>query len=141
MITNTAYKRDTLRLRENGINWKVGKEDHKGKLLGGRFAIEAALKRCESGTIYRAKDIVLDRSVAIKWLSNDMAKDEGSLTRFIDQARTAARIAHPNAVTIYDIVTQAQTGAYIVMEYINGQALRDLLHNTGPLEPHTACSL
>lgn len=140
MITNTAYKRDTLRFRDTSAKGQIGREDQ-GRMLGGRFAIEAALKQCESGTIYRAKDIVLDRTVAIKWLPTERAEVEGDLSRFIEQARTAARITHPNFVTIYDIVTQAQNGAYVVMEFINGQSLRDVLNSLGMLSPLMACSL
>lgn len=77
-------------------------------------------------TVYLATDLRLERRVAIKVMHGHLADDNQYKTRFIQEARSAARLAHPNVVNVYDQGQDADT-AYLVMEYLPGITLRDLL--------------
>ncbi|WP_428831950.1 Stk1 family PASTA domain-containing Ser/Thr kinase [Gulosibacter sediminis] len=79
-------------------------------------------------TVYVATDLRLDRRVAIKIMHAHLAADESFRDRFIREARSAARLAHPNLVNVYD-QGDDEGLAYIVMEYVPGITLRDLLHD------------
>ena len=83
------------------------------------------------GEVYRAKDVRLGRPVAIKVLRADAAATPERLARFEQEARTASALNHPNVITIYDIGRVDDT-SYIVMEYVEGKTLRELLED-GPL--------
>ncbi len=85
-------------------------------------------------TVYLATDLRLDRRVAIKVMHPHLADDEQFKERFIQEARSAARLAHPNVVNVFDQGQEAET-AYLVMEYLPGITLRDLLQEYGRLTP------
>ena len=81
-------------------------------------------------TVYLATDLRLERRVAIKVMHGHLADDESFKQRFIQEARSAARLAHPNVVNVFDQGQDADT-AYLVMEYLPGITLRDLLQEYG----------
>ena len=85
-------------------------------------------------TVYLATDLRLDRRVAIKVMHGHLADDTQYKARFIQEARSAARLAHPNVVNVYDQGQDADT-AYLVMEYLPGITLRDLLQEHHILTP------
>lgn len=85
-------------------------------------------------TVYVATDLRLERRVAIKIMHDHLAADEAFRARFIQEARAAAKLAHPNVVNVYD-QGEDRGLAYIVMEYIPGITLRDLLHDHHRLTP------
>jgi serine/threonine protein kinase len=85
------------------------------------------------GVVYKAKDVRLDRNVAIKFLSRDLARNKAHLDRFQREARAASRLNHPNICTIHD-VGEEDGSHYIVMELLEGKTLRQLIHD-GALEP------
>lgn len=108
-----------------------------GNLVGkqlGKYQIEAALGKGGMGMVYRGYDPLLDRRVAIKVLAPHLVWEEGFVERFLREARAAARIKHPNIVTVYD-VGQEQDQFYFVMEYLEGQTLADYIHQRGALPP------
>jgi eukaryotic-like serine/threonine-protein kinase len=84
------------------------------------------------GIVYLAHDTLLDRPVAIKELTVTRQTDENAFKRFIQEARTAGSLNHPNIVTIYALKRQASS-VYLVMEYVDGMSLRDLLEQQGKL--------
>ena len=86
------------------------------------------------GTVYRALDPVLERPVAIKTLNPDLPEDNllETKTRFVLEAKSAARLNHPNIITIYDVGVSGDT-AYIAMEYLEGQSLHRLMRSGAPL--------
>jgi len=101
-----------------------------GKLLG-RYEIVSELGRGAMGTVYKARDPKIDRFVAIKTISLRRAglqEQREFRERFFVEAQAAGRLIHPNIVTVFDVGENPETSdPYIVMEYVQGQSLRDLL--------------
>jgi len=110
-----------------------------GKQLG-KYQIQAALGKGGMGMVYAGYDPLLDRKVAIKVLAPHLVWEEGFVERFLREARAAARIKHPNIVTVYD-VGQEQDQFYFVMEYLEGQTLSDHIRSRGALPPDEALSI
>ena len=103
-----------------------------GRLLDGRYQVRARIARGGMATVYLATDLRLDRRVAVKIMHPHLADDANFRDRFIQEARSAARLAHTNVVNVFD---QGQDDglAYLVMEYLQGITLRDLLGEYGRL--------
>jgi len=99
----------------------------------GKYKIVRKLGQGAMGVIWLAHDPHLTRDVAIKVLPEEIARDAERLKRFVREARSAARLNHPNTVTIYDIGAEERQ-AYIVMELVDGDSLEDHLRLHGPLE-------
>jgi eukaryotic-like serine/threonine-protein kinase len=91
-------------------------------------------------TVELAHDLELDRPVALKWLAENLAANPEFTQRFLREARLAARLAHPNIVAVYN-VGEEDGRPFIVMEYVEGETLSDLLRRRGRLEPAEAVSL
>jgi serine/threonine-protein kinase len=100
--------------------------------LAGRFSIERELGRGGMGIVLLARDVALDRLVAIKLLPPDLAHDPGVRDRFLREARTAARLSHPNIVPIH-AVEELDEWVFFVMSYIDGETLRERVERAGPL--------
>ena len=97
-----------------------------GRLVDGRYQVRSRIARGGMATVYLATDLRLERRVALKVMHGHLADDSQYRARFIQEARSAARLAHPNVVNVYDQGQDADT-AYLVMEYLPGITLRDLL--------------
>ncbi|MGV8876764.1 MAG: Stk1 family PASTA domain-containing Ser/Thr kinase [Rhodoglobus sp.] len=97
-----------------------------GRLLDGRYQIRSRIARGGMATVYLATDVRLERKVAIKIMHGHLADDSKFRERFIQEARSSARLAHPNVVNVFD-QGQDSDMAYLVMEYLPGITLRDLL--------------
>ncbi len=94
----------------------------------GKYIIEKKLGQGGMGVVYKAYDPILDRVVAIKLMTSELSKDERLIKRFIREARISAKLDHPNIIKVYDL-GQEGPNYYLVMEYIDGQTLRDYLRN------------
>ena len=105
-----------------------------GRLLDGRYQIRARIARGGMATVYLATDLRLERRVAVKIMHAHLADDAAFRDRFIQEARSAARLAHPNVVNVFDQGQDLGT-AYLIMEYLQGITLRDLLGEYGRLTP------
>jgi serine/threonine-protein kinase len=97
-----------------------------GRLVDGRYQVRSRIARGGMATVYLATDLRLERRVAIKVMHGHLADDSKFRERFIQEARSAARLAHPNVVNVFD-QGQDTDMAYLVMEYLPGITLRDLL--------------
>lgn len=105
-----------------------------GTIIGQRFRIEAVIGRGAFATVYRAKRTTLETTVALKVLRHDDAGDPVSLARFVQEARTAADLDHPNIVKVIDIDVDIHQGAvFLAMEHLDGRSLRTILDEEGPL--------
>jgi serine/threonine-protein kinase len=92
-------------------------------------------------TVYLARDSELDRPVAVKLLAENLAGDAAFRRRFLREARLAARLSHPNVVSVYDAGEETDGRPYIVMEHVDGETLADLLHERGRLPTDEAVGL
>jgi serine/threonine-protein kinase len=105
-----------------------------GRLIDGRYQVRSRIARGGMATVYLATDLRLERRVAIKVMHSHLADDQAFKSRFVQEARSAARLAHPNVVNVFDQGQDADM-AYLVMEYLPGITLRDLLKDYGKLTP------
>ena len=110
------------------------------RVLGGRYALGDVLGAGGMATVWRARDEVLGREVAVKVLSPQYAADAGFLARFEREARHVAALNHPRLVTVYDCNIDHGT-AFIVMELVAGRTLRQVLDDGGPLPPAEATAI
>ncbi|MEK5236778.1 Stk1 family PASTA domain-containing Ser/Thr kinase [Paenibacillus sp. FSL L8-0470] len=104
-----------------------------GHELGGRYQVIERIGGGGMALVYRAHDILLNRNVAIKVLRNQFVHDEEFIRRFRREAQSAASLSHPNVVSIYD-VGQEDEVHYIVMEYIEGKNLNEIIKERAPLQ-------
>jgi serine/threonine-protein kinase len=111
-----------------------------GQVLDGRYRVEARIAVGGMATVYRAVDTRLDRVLALKVMHPTLATDATFVERFIREAKSVARLDHPNVVQVFD---QGAEGAYVylAMEYIAGCTLRDVLRERGALQPRAALDI
>ena len=103
-------------------------------LLAGQYQIERELGRGGMGIVYLARDVRLDRLVAIKLLPPLLASSGDLRERFLREARTAAQLSHPNIVPVYR-ADEIADHAFFVMAYVEGESLADRLRRLGALSP------
>jgi eukaryotic-like serine/threonine-protein kinase len=115
-------------------------EERPKRVLAGRYEIESLLGQGGMARVFKGTDRVLDRTVAIKVLSPQFADDEQFVSRFRREAQAAAGLNHPNIVSVYDTGDQSDVH-FIVMEYIEGRTLRDVIRGEGPLLPERAAEI
>ena len=114
------------------------------ELLSERYALESLIARGGMAAVYRARDQVLARTVAVKVLEPRLSEDESFLERFRREALAAARLTHPHIVSIYDTGTDESSDLerhFIVMEYCGGGTLAALISREGPLDPGRVSSI
>jgi len=114
------------------------------RLLGGRYELDGIVGRGGMAEVFRARDIRLDRVVGVKTLRDDLARDQTFQARFRREAQSAASLNHPSIVAVYD-TGEDMVGAvpvpYIVMEFVDGRTLRDLLRDDRRLLPERAAEI
>ncbi|MGN6722574.1 MAG: Stk1 family PASTA domain-containing Ser/Thr kinase [Marmoricola sp.] len=108
-----------------------------GRVLDGRYRIDRRIARGGMAMVYEAMDLRLDRVVAVKIMHEPLADDPTFVVRFEREARSAAKLSHPNAVSVLDQGEDAGT-LFLVMEYVPGVTLRDLIRREAPLPPSLA---
>jgi serine/threonine protein kinase len=108
--------------------------------LAGRYALERELGRGGMGIVYLARDLSLDRPVAIKLLPPALAAVPKLRERFLREARTAARLSHPNIVPIHSVEEHGEFVLF-VMGYVEGETLAERIARRGPLAPEQATRL
>ncbi|MFD9412876.1 Stk1 family PASTA domain-containing Ser/Thr kinase [Streptomyces sp. NPDC059989] len=111
-----------------------------GQTLDGRYRIDARIAAGGMATVYRAVDTRLDRVLALKVMHPALAADGAFVDRFIREAKSVARLAHPNVVAVFDQGTDGPY-TYLAMEYVSGCTLRDVLRERGALQPRAALDI
>jgi beta-lactam-binding protein with PASTA domain/tRNA A-37 threonylcarbamoyl transferase component Bud32 len=114
------------------------------RLLGGRYELDGIVGRGGMAEVFRARDIRLDRIVGVKTLRDDLARDQTFQARFRREAQSAASLNHPSIVAVYDTGEDMMGGTpvpYIVMEFVDGRTLRDLLRDDRRLLPERAAEI
>ncbi|MEU9153092.1 Stk1 family PASTA domain-containing Ser/Thr kinase [Streptomyces sp. NPDC048417] len=111
-----------------------------GQVLDGRYRVDARIAVGGMATVYRALDVRLDRVLALKVMHPALAADGAFVERFIREAKSVARLAHPNVVQVFDQGTDGPY-VYLAMEYVAGCTLRDVLRERGALQPRAALDI
>ncbi len=109
--------------------------------IEGKYLLTRLIGRGGMGAVYKAKDLRLDRSVAVKIMIGELFGRSTALRRFEREARASAKIDHPNVVRIYDLGEFAGGGAYLVLEFLHGTTLRHELRRRGAIPPHEAAAV
>jgi eukaryotic-like serine/threonine-protein kinase len=115
-----------------------------GQLLDGRYRIGRRIARGGMAAVYEAVDTRLDRTCAVKIMHPGLGDDEAFAARFVLEARSAARLSHPNVVNVYDQGEDPTVDGgtlYLVMELIVGHTLRDVIRRDAPVSPPRALAL
>ncbi|MFY9424305.1 MAG: protein kinase, partial [Bacillota bacterium] len=103
-----------------------------GRLLGGRYRVLDKVGEGGMAVVYKAQCTLLNRIVAVKVLKSQYGNDADFVERFKREAQAAASLSHPNIVNIYDVGND-NGSHYIVMEYVRGETLRDIIKQRAPL--------
>jgi predicted Ser/Thr protein kinase len=111
-----------------------------GRLLASRYRIIALLGKGGMGEVYRADDLTLGQAVALKFLPDEAARDQGLLERFKNEVRIARRVSHPNVCRVYD-VGEVESHTFFTMEYVDGEDLASLLRRIGRLPEDKALDI
>lgn len=109
-----------------------------GKRISGRYKLLSVVGGGGMAIVYKAQDLILDRIVAVKVLRTEFSDNEEFIRRFRREARAVASLVHPNIVNIYDIGDDNNDLYFIVMEYIEGKTLKQLIQSESPLPMHQA---
>ena len=104
-----------------------------GQTLAEKYFIEQLIKRGGMGSVYRGKHVMMDKTVAIKVLRPSLAGDDVVVARFSREAKAASRISHPHAVSVTDFGEAENGVVFLVMEYLDGRTLKDVIRSEGPM--------
>jgi eukaryotic-like serine/threonine-protein kinase len=105
-----------------------------------RYELREQIGRGGTAQVYLARDLLLDRPVALKVLMSEFSRDHSFVERFRREAQAAANLTHPNIVSVYDWGESAET-YFIVMEYVDGESLASIIRSQAPLDPAQAASI
>jgi serine/threonine-protein kinase len=111
-----------------------------GRVLDRRYHVRSRIAHGGMATVYLATDTRLDRQVALKVMHAELARDEEFVSRFIGEAKSVARLSHPNIVAVFDQGSDGQF-LYLAMEYVPGRTLRSLLRERGPFSADAALNI
>jgi serine/threonine-protein kinase len=106
-----------------------------GRVIAGKFSIDERLGAGAMGMVYRARQLALDRTVALKVLHRQFAADDDFASRFWGEAKVASRLDHPNSIRVIDFGQEPDGLLYLVMELVEGRNLFELISERGPLPP------
>ena len=112
-----------------------------GKTLAGKYRIEEKLDEGGMGTVYRGTHILMEKTVAIKVLHPALAADDKIVARFTREAKAASRISHPHAINVTDFGEDEDGVVFLVMEYLRGRTLKEIVRSEGPMEVERVCEI
>src|SRR5438045_341362 len=104
-----------------------------GQTLADKYRIEEIINEGGMGTVYRGTHVLMDKTVAVKVLHPALAADDKIVARFTREAKAASRISHPHALTVTDFGESDNGIVFLVMEYLRGQTLKQIIRTDGPL--------
>jgi hypothetical protein len=106
-----------------------------GKVIDGRYEIQARVGEGGMGVVYRARQMSIDRVIALKMLNSQMQGDQTWVQRFYNEAKACSRLQHPNTIRMFDFGQTQDGRLFMTMEFLDGMSLRDALQR-GPLAAH-----
>ncbi|PYS68987.1 MAG: hypothetical protein DMF69_18400 [Acidobacteria bacterium] len=127
------YADTTTLCPADGVALETSNDSLIGKTLPGKYRIDARLSTGGMGTVYRGTHVLMEKTVAIKVLRPSLAADEKIVARFSREARAASRISHPNALSVTDFGEDENGIVFLVMEYLSGKTLKQVIRDEGPL--------
>ena len=127
------YPDTTTLCPADGIALEKDADSLVGTTLAGKYRIDARLNEGGMGTVYRGCHVLMDKTVAIKVLRPSLAADQKIVARFSREARAASRITHPNALSVTDFGEDESGHVFLVMEYLSGKTLKQLIRDEGGL--------
>jgi eukaryotic-like serine/threonine-protein kinase len=104
-----------------------------GQTLAEKYRIEELINEGGMGAVYRGTHVLMDKTVAIKVLHPALAADDKIVARFSREAKAASRISHPHALNVTDFGESSNGVVFLVMEYLKGQTLKEVIHSEGPM--------
>src|SRR5829696_9251364 len=104
-----------------------------GQTLAGKYRVEERISEGGMGTVYRATHVLMEKAVAIKVLHPSLAADDKIVARFTREAKAASRISHPHALTVTDFGEDKDGVVFLVMEYLRGRTLKEVIRQDGPM--------
>ena len=119
----------------------IGTDRRIARLVGGRYQITGLIASGGMGEVFQAHDRVLDRTVALKVLHAGLGSDQDFVEKFRKEATIAGRLSHPNIVQVYDWGRADDGSAFMAMELVEGQNLREVLTTNGRLRPAVAARI
>src|ERR1700761_2504670 len=112
---------------------KAGHESLAGRTIAGKFVIEDLIGSGAMGAVFRARQVALEKLVAIKVLHGEHAADPAFAARFHREAKAASRLNHPNSIQVLDFGAEPDGLLYIAMEFLDGRSLHRVLRDEWPL--------
>jgi hypothetical protein len=112
----------------------VSNDPFVGKVIDGRYEIQQRIGEGGMGVVYRARQISIDRIIAIKMLNSQMAQDPNWVQRFYNEAKACSRLQHPNTIRMFDFGQTQEGRLFMTMEFLDGISLRQAV-DQGPLAP------
>ncbi|HEX8720421.1 MAG TPA: protein kinase, partial [Pyrinomonadaceae bacterium] len=104
-----------------------------GQVLAGKYRIDEKIDEGGMGCVYRATHVLMEKVVAVKVLHPALAADDKIVARFTREAKAASRISHPHAINVTDFGESDNGVVYLVMEYLRGRTLKDIVRSGGPM--------
>lgn len=104
-----------------------------GQVLAGKYRIDEKIDEGGMGCVYRATHVLMEKTVAVKVLHPALAADDKIVARFTREAKAASRISHPHAINVTDFGESENGIVYLVMEYLRGRTLKDIVRSEGPM--------
>lgn len=125
--TNTLCPEDGTVLKRTGDDKLIG------EVLAGKYRVDEKLAEGGMGCVYRATHVLMEKAVAVKVLHPALAADDKIVARFTREAKAASRISHPHAIVVTDFGEAENGVVYLVMEYLRGRTLKEIVRAEGPL--------
>lgn len=116
-------------------------DDYVGTILNERYRVEQLLGEGGMGAVYLGRHVLIGKKVAIKFLHSAFSRNESVVRRFMREAKVTAEIGHANIVEVLDFGISPSGEPYLVMEYLEGESLSDLLKRTGPVSTDAAVGI
>jgi serine/threonine protein kinase len=127
------YPDTTTLCPADGVALEKTDDDLLGQILAEKYRIDERLSGGGMGTVYRGTHVLMDKTVAIKVLLPSLAADQKIVARFSREARAASKISHPHALSVTDFGESENGVVFLVMEYLSGLTLKQLIRQEGPL--------
>ncbi len=137
---NLKYPDENDRCFVDGATLEEAPDERLGSIIQGRYLIESMLGEGGMATVYRARNTLVDRPMAVKIMNTRLAADPSLRERFRREAKNAAALAHPNIIEIYDYGDTEDGTAFLAMELLEGAPLSDLVEQ-GPMSPAQVAAL